>query len=75
MAISSRITFFSVVEILEANGRPQQMGQMLDRLFGEFRQDVGVIGGVFLAGEGVIVGADFIEDAVDVFPGVFGWSL
>ena len=48
---------------------------MLDRLLGEFRQDVGEIRGVFLARVGVIVRAHFIEDSVDVFPGVFGGAF
>src|SRR6266850_4686209 len=44
---------------------------MLDGLLGVFGEDVGVVAGHFLRGGGVVAGADLVEDAVDVFPGVF----
>ncbi len=44
---------------------------MFDGLLGVFGEDVGVVAGHFLGSGGVVAGADLVEDAVDVFPGVF----
>lgn len=62
---------FFGVEIGLADGGAHELGEVLDGALGEFGEDVGEIGGVFLAGVGVVVGAHLVEDAVDVFPGVF----
>ena len=58
-------------EILISNRGAQEVGEMFDRALGKFREDVRVVGGHFLAGERVVARAHLVEDAVDVFPGVF----
>ncbi len=62
---------FFGVEVGGTYGGSEEVGEVFEGFFGEFREDVGVVGGHFLGGEGVISGADFVEDAVDIFPGVF----
>ena len=54
------------VEVLVAQAGPQDVGEDVHRLRQVLRQDGGVKDGVLLAGEGVVVGADAVEIAVDV---------
>ena len=67
--------FFLGGEILDANRRAQQMRKMFHRPVGEFGKHVGVISRHFLRGERIIFRAQLVEDAVDVFPGIFARSL
>ena len=63
------------VEVLVAEAGPEDVGENIDRLRQIFRQDGGVKNGVFLAGEGVVVGADAVEVAVDVEVGAVRRAL
>ena len=54
------------LEILAAQAGAQDVGEDVDRLRQVFRQDAGVKDGVLFAGEGVVVGADAVEIAIDV---------
>jgi hypothetical protein len=57
-------------EVLDADGRAEQVREVLDRALGELGQDVGVVGGHLLGGERVVARADLVEDPVHVLPRV-----
>src|ERR1700722_4121928 len=51
------------------------MREVFDGSGRELRQDIGVIRCHFLGGESVVSRAHFVENAVDVFPGVLGGAF
>ena len=54
------------VEVIVAQARPQDVGQDVDARLLVLGQHRGVVDRVLFAGEGVVVGADLVELAVDV---------
>ena len=67
--------FLLSVEVDLPQGRAQKVRQLLDRALGKLRQHVCVVRSHLLRGEGVIAGAQFIEDAIDIFPSVLVRAL
>ena len=66
MPISLMMTFFSMSKSSVAQAGPEDVGEDVHGLRQVLGQHGGVEDGVFLAGEGVVVGADAVEVAVDV---------
>ena len=63
------------LEIIFAEAGPQDVGEDVERRRQVLRQDRGVEDGVFLAGEGVVLGADPVEVGVDVEEGAARGAL
>ena len=57
------------VEVVFAQRRAEDVAEQVDRAGEELGQDVCVVDGLLVAGEGVVVGADLVELAVDIVCG------